>query len=882
MFGADLLHRRARELLACVLAFALCSGAGAQDGSGRRVLPGPPESAGAAEISAMPPPPLASSVERLLEGGLLGEAEKREARLRHGVWTDGDLDSPAARARAALVTGALTDPSLADPRADVLDRAEAAAARGELAASVAMLAGEGSVRAMRIRAEALERLGRFAEADAALDPLVLRLSRREVASGDEMAEAVLALLVRNRLRGPGRAGEAGADFRALAELLARARDELDRLSWRVRLAEAELLWDKDNPEEAQAAATEALRLNPRCAGAWRLLGEMAVSAFDLDRAEAVALRLEALAPGSADGAMVRASAALRRRDAAMASEVLDAALERTPDHRGLLALRAAAAAVAFDEGATRGRLSAFDGLNGTEGSPEALLAVGAALAEARQYAEAAGMLRRAAERQPNLARPWIELGLLEIQAGRDVRARDALERATALDPFNVRARNSLALVEMIGSFEEIETEHFVVRFASGVDGILAAEMAPVLERIHREVCGPGMFDHEPAERTVIELMPDHASFSVRITGMPALHTMAAATGPVIALEAPRSGPGMRAGPYDWARTVRHEYIHTVTLSRTRNRIPHWFTEAAAVWGEGSPRRPEWWALLASAYQEGTLFDLETISLRFVRPVRPQDRSQAYAQGDWMYEYIVEDFGVEAPLRMMDLYAEGAREAEAMERVLGLTPEAFFEGFLAWAGGELERIGMRETPGVEALVGDPSRATAERIAEALEEHPGHAGLLRLELERALREGGGKPTPEMIPLLERYAAARPVDPMPRRHLARLALDGEMADAPERAIEHLAFLDAHEVRSPAYALALSTRLAEAGRLDEAWASALRARMIAPFDPRTREQAARIALVRGDLDAAEHELEALARLEPDRDLHQRRLEALRARRGE
>ncbi|HZW09814.1 MAG TPA: hypothetical protein VFF69_07915, partial [Phycisphaerales bacterium] len=386
-------------------------------------------------------------------------------------------------------------------------------------------------------------------------------------------------------------------------------------------------------------------------------------------------------------------------------------------------------------------------------------------------------------------------------------------------------------------------------------------------------------------RTVIEVMPDHASFAVRISGMPEIHTMAAATGPVIAMETPRAGPGHRAGPYDWARTLRHEFIHTVTLSRTRNRIPHWFTEAAAVWGEGGPRPPEWWTLLARAYEQDALFDMETISLRFVRPLTPTDRTQAYAQGHWMYEYMVERFGVEAPLALMDLYAEGVSERDAMPRVLGIRQDEFFADFKAWAGGELREAGMLPPEGAPLLgdlLAEPESASPEEIESLLAQHPEHPELLGLAVRRTVDEAGGEPDAAMIPLLERYAGARPVDPAPRKLLARLALRGEMDDAPGRAIEHLEFLDERELRSPAYALALAERYALAGDLGRAWAKATRAKLIAPFDPGAREQAARIAMLRGDLAGAERELVALTKIEPDRELHQRRLGALRAKMGE
>ena len=57
---------------------------------------------------------------------------------------------------------------------------------------------------------------------------------------------------------------------------------------------------------------------------------------------------------------------------------------------------------------------------------------------------------------------------------------------------------------------------------------MALMMPATLERIHATVAG--RFNFEPPIKTTIELMPDHKRFSVRITGMPHIHTVAACTG----------------------------------------------------------------------------------------------------------------------------------------------------------------------------------------------------------------------------------------------------------------------------------------------------------------------------------------------------------------
>ncbi len=873
----------------------------------------------------------APAVKKLLEAPYLSDEERRAVRVFHGVWTPADIDTPAARAKVALLTGVVDESVFDAEGVDPLDRADAAVIRGDAELALSLTEGRTEARARRIGIEALMSLGRSAEALEATGPLLTALGTGQLSSADEIVEGVKALVVRARLAG-GRADE----FQAMNAVLAHVRDRIDRLYWPTQIAEARLLADKDNLPDADKATRAALALNPRAAEAWALRGEFAAQTFDMKTAEAIARRLDVLAQGktSAYAGVVRARAALRTRDGAGALAALEPLLAAYPKHREGLAMRAAAYAASYDLASADRVVEQYEALAPT--SPDAILETGRALSESRQYDEAAAYLRRAAERAPQWSVPLTELGLVLNQAGRDEDARDALRDAVRLDPFNVRAGNTLAMLENLLAFERIEGEHFVVFYRpdsqakAGKSGkadlgnqVMAREMIPVLERIHATVTGPGPggIDHEPARKTHINLMPDHASFAVRIAGMPQIHTIAAATGPVIAMEAPREGAGHQ-GTYDWARVVQHEYTHTVTLSRTKNRIPHWFTEASAVHLELSPWDYNAAQLVAAAFDADKLFDFEKINLAFVRPEKPTDRSQAYAQGRWMYDFMLERFGNRAPLDLMDQYAKGVTEADAFPIVLKVTREEFFEQFKAWAAQQLVEWGMvppageptvkellssaaRPAPDAGAEQGPDENAepradtgthpehpddakgiTPELVAVWLEQHPKHPDVLELAVVQALKAAGGKPDEAMIPLLERYAAARPVDPMPHKQLARLYLDG-IGGGPDRAIPHLEYLDAREQYSPTYAAELARQYmaragsnADAGAATRDWELALvkavRATQIAPFDPDYRELAATVALRRKDFGAARQQLQALIELEPDRDIHKRRLEAL------
>lgn len=861
----------------------------------------PPEESPEDAGPDVPAPDVAPAVTRLLNAPYLSDEEKKDLRVFHGLWEAADLDTPGRRARAALTVGAYDHPALSDPQAPPLDRAEAMVRRGELREALALLDGAadeaGRMRAVRLRAEALHLLGRHAEAAEAVGPAVARLSREQASDPEEVAEAVRALLIRTRVLGSS--DEQGSDYNLLLWLLSVARQEMSRLSWPVRLAEAELLYSQGQGGEAQAAAIETLTLNPRAAGAIALMGELAVDRFDSGTAGQAATILRELQnelppgegwePGvSLDAALVEGRSWLREREPERGEAIARAALERFPHSPRLLALEAAIAAGSYRFSRVRELLEAYE--ERFPGSALGHFAVGNALGEARQYEAAAGHLAEARVREPNWAEPSLELGLLLAQAGRDAEAERPLADAVRQNPFHVRARNSLKLVRELQTFETIETEHFVIRYRDGIDEVLAREMPPLLDGMFAAVTGspddPGTpygIDHVPERKTIIELMPSHEWFSVRITGMPRIWTVAAATGPIVAFESPQEGPGFSAGPYDWLRVMRHEFTHTVTLSRSRNRIAHWMTEAAAVQLEDAPRDYQRWTLLTQAWNEGRLFDLRTINTAFVRPERPSDRSLAYAQGQWMYEFILDEWGARAPLEIMDLMAEGQPIGPALERVLGVTGDEFLSRFRGYAREQLVAAGMilpEGTPTVADLLRaagkEPQRATMADLEALAEEHPGHPDLLDRLVRMKLARRSGSPTEDMIPLLEAYAAARPVDDLPHRMLAKLHLDRGDPESLEAAIPHLEFLDVREVHSAGYAAELTERYAAIGDLENALAKAERTTRIAPFDADYRELAARVALQAKAYDAAERHLRALVDIEPDREIHKRRLEAL------
>jgi tetratricopeptide (TPR) repeat protein len=858
------------------------------------------------------------AVQAALEAPWLDEAERRELRVFHGAWEPGDLDTPARRAAVALNAYDFAHPSLADPATPVELRAEARLRAGDLEGAAALLGPVATSRAARILAETYEALGRYDDAQRAAAGPRRRPKQARLDDPAELTEGVRTLFVVARIQ-----GQPARDYETMIAMLSRAHQDLDRLYWPARLAEAQLLADKDNEGDAVTALHETLALNPRCADAWYMLGQLALSRFDFAGAQTAARRLQELNPDHPLADLLLAESRIVQDDPDGAVDALEPLLARSPGLREAMGLLAAAQALRYDEAAYRAALARCDELSPR--SAAAHYAVGRLLALGRQYPAATAALDEAIRRQPAWAAPRIELGLMQLQSGEDDLAARTLEGAVALDPYNKRAANSLSLLQELAACSTIETEHFVIRYRPGTDQVMAELMPEALERLHALVTA--RFQHEPDRKTVIEVAPDHATFAVRITGMPWIHTIAACTGPVIAMETPRDGPG-HLGTFDWARVIQHEYTHTVNLSQTRNRIPHWLTEGAAVSMERSPREFETCQLLADALAEGELFDLEEIKWAFVRPRRPSDRALAYAQAHWMVEYMDQRFGESALVRLLGLYFQGVREGQAIPQALGVSRQEFYTSFLDWAGKRVAEWGLAPSPSLEEIedairAADPeltarmatsrqarldaiAAALAERIGapatprtrgrgaitadrwpplikppvelddpmleHLLGEHPEHPDLLEIMLRRRI-EALGAPQPELAELLDRYAEARPVDPFPHKALVQVWL---ASDTPAQAIPHLEALDRLEQKSPVFAIKLAELHRASGDVRKALDKATRAVQISPYDADYREVAAAAAIQAGDLALARMHVNAMTLLEPDEPRHRKRLEAI------
>jgi len=537
-----------------------------------------------------------------------------------------------------------------------------------------------SLSARWIRAELFRTAGRLDEADAAYQWFVDYYNDHDVTSPEAMHLVGLAAAQFARWH------RLTKQFSFLVNDLYPDILKRDKSYWPAHFETGLLFLEKYNQAEAARSLKKAALLNPNAAEVHAALAALALQNYQLDEARRAIERSLELNPRLAAAHRARADVSLANFEVAKAVELLEAAVPLNPVAEETLGRLAAAYAVvdglAEDPTGTRfGKLLAeVDERNPHAG--EFYFALATALDATRRFPAAARYYREAVERMPQLTAARGALGLMYMRLGDEAEARKLLDESFAVDPFNVRVDNSLKVLEVLDGYALLETEHFAIKFDRGRDELLARYAANFLEtEVYPELVKH--FGFEPEGKSLFEIFSKarntngHGWFSARMVGLPYVGTVGACAGKMVALASPNDMPKK----YNWARVLKHEFVHVLNLQQTRFNIPHWFTEALAVESEGLPRPQIWNDLLAERVPKGELLNLDTINLGFIRPKSGLDWQMAYCQAQLYAQYMRATYGDDAPAKMLAAYRDNLETPAALMRSFGVEQAAFEEGYL---------------------------------------------------------------------------------------------------------------------------------------------------------------------------------------------------------
>jgi len=571
----------------------------------------------------------------------------------------------------------------------------------------------------------------------------------------------------------------------------------DPLCWKAPWLEGRLFLSGYNERAATKELARALQINPLSPEVLVTLGQADLQGYRLSAGRSKAERALEINPRYVPALVLLADLNISDERFPEALEAAKKAAVENPRDEDALARLAASSRLLVDPvGAAAAELEA---LAQNPRPATFYAALGERLADRRKYFNAERAFLLAIEADPGRADAPIGLGMLYMQIGRETEARSLFNDAFAADPFNVRADNMMKVLRHMDSYEPLETKNFIVTFDPTQDRLLARYIGDYLESIVPELTAS--FGYEPPGKTQIQIMKNHQWFSGRTVALPFIPTVGACTGKVVAMASPRS----TNKPYNWARVIKHEYVHVITLQQTEFNIPHWFTEALAVESEGGPR-PQAWnkMLLARVPTRKRLLNLDTINLGFIRPDEAEDRQMAYCQAQLYARYMIKRFGDDAILKMLAAYRRGLTTDRAVVECFQVDKADFESGYLDYLDEVVKSIRTR--------VDEEEPLKFSQLERALKENPDDPDLnAQMAYERYAR----RDLKEARPLADKALKLKPHHPLASYVKARLFVSIGDDDAALELLEPA--LDPEHPNERVVDLLAELTL-KAGRLDDA----------------------------------------------------------------
>jgi len=254
---------------------------------------------------------------------------------------------------------------------------------------------------------------------------------------------------------------------------------------------------------------------------------------------------------------------------------------------------------------------------------------------------------------------------------------------------------------------------------------------------------------------IVEIFPEKKDFAVRTFGIPGGDGyMGVCFGKLITANSPKSLIGFQQ---NWQSLLWHEYCHVITLQKTLNKMPRWFSEGISVYEERL-RHSSWGEQMTPEYRDfilgGEMTPIERLSMAFIVPKSPEHMQFAYYQSSLVVEYLVNHFGEACISNILRDLGQGVFINIAIEK--HATDLAKLEaGFTDFA------TGLAKAFAAEADLAKPSPIEVNpidknAIVDWLADHPNNIWALNTTCANLVEE---EKFLEAIPLLERSIRLHP---------------------------------------------------------------------------------------------------------------------------
>ena len=487
--------------------------------------------------------------------------------------------------------------------------------------------------------------------------------------------------------------------------------------WRVFAYWGDLFLEKYSFSDAATTFNDALKLNPNAVGAKIGLARLGAQspAQNINVPELV----ESLLKDYENRIDVLAFAAnwyVETGDRAKSKELAEKTLKKAPKH--LDAITTLAKIALLNKNNKKFAELEKEALAINPGYAKFYSDAGDLLSRRYLFEESLDLYNKALAIDPAHTGALAGIGTAYSRLARLDEAKNALEKAFELDPYNVWTGNLLSLFDGYKDYTTLKTDHFEIRLHKDDAPIVGPYALALAEQAYEDMVPRYKVQFE--QPITIEIFPSHDDFAVRCFGLPGSEAfLGICFGPLITMNSPKARP---LGSFNWQETLWHEFAHVVHLTLSKNRVPRWLAEGVAVYEATRANRA--WDMnmqlpLLSALNDDGLIPLKELNSGFVGDARRVTFS--YYQSSQMVGFIVEKYGFDKLLGLLEAFKNDKETPEALKSVLSIDEEAFDVEFEAFVRQKFERDEVDFTWEKEKLPADRD-ALVEKLKDMIIENP----------------------------------------------------------------------------------------------------------------------------------------------------------------
>lgn len=555
--------------------------------------------------------------------------------------------------------------------------------------------------------------------------------------------------------------ERGEDARKVLELFFDRVRAADPQYADVHVATAELALSKHDyavAAESLARAAELDPNNPKIA----YLTARAWAPSDAEQASAALTRALQINPRHVPSLLMQANEWIDRERYEQAEEILEQVHQVNPHEPLLWAYRAVLAHLRGDEEAEQKMRETA--LATWKDNPEVDHVIGRELSRKYRFTEGAAAQRRALQFDPAYLEARFQLAQDLLRLGDDEIGWQLAEWVNQADAYNVVAYNLMTLHDELKTYQVLRRGDLLVRMEMHEAEVYGEEVLELLEEASEVLCPK--YEVTPDGPVVVEIFPRQQDFAIRTFGLPGGDGfLGVCFGRVITANSPQS---QGENPSNWKSVLWHEFCHVVTLGKTNNRMPRWLSEGISVYEERK-RDPVWGQRMTPSFRRmllgGDLVPVSQLSGAFLEPKTPMHLQLAYYQSSLAVEHLIERHGMPALQRILVDLGVGMPINETLERHTG-SLKTLDEDYNAFVKKRAEEFGSRLDWSDDGL---PERADAKIWAAWLEKHPDNYWGLRGQAAALLAE---RRFQEAEATLTRLRELLPEDAAPEGTLESLA--------------------------------------------------------------------------------------------------------------